>query len=750
MTSEQIIQETKDKESKELIQEIKDHFEKDKKWDVSKEEPIKFFDRNLSYELTGYRPINEKEGLDFNPDWFTQARDTYNRTGHYCQYPRNSKAYADFWTEEYKRCRDGYTVNGYTITGDHYFFLNYYQLMNTQTSKAAEGRAMDFPKFLVPQYEYLHYLELVKRTRKNAALMKARGLGFSEMNAAIVANLYSVRRQSMSIIAANDAKKLTPTLEKVWQELSFLNDNTDGGFFKLRQVLDKSTNKRASHYKMLNGQKVEDGWRSEILGIIADKPNKIRGYRTDLLIFEEGGSWPDSKRAFIQGQALLGVMGNQFGVGIIGGTGGDAGKGLEGLRDIYYNPESYNILPYRHNFTDTGEWVMTGYFLPAFCMNLRGILDKRGFTDPVASRKEEEKIRSTYAADPKGLLTYQAERCFTAEEAFALEGDNKFNKAILSEQLANIRLLKIQPEIETGFLSYTYKNDNHTAENITGFRWHPHKGGHIHILEHPLWTLEGKRDEEGKVIEKVPEMYNLYVAGVDGIDIGKRDTSEFTKDPSDFCMIIKKRVLGMSEPQYVAYYKDRPDNIREAYENAIRLARYYNCRINIEATRMSFLVWCRNNNLLSYFMKRPRATLSDIQKGKSHQYGTPATLAVINHQTDLIADFINDYGHTIWFEPLLDELIRYSDENKTKFDMVAAMAMAELADEELTGFVPKKVEVEIEQFEDIGYYYDEKGYKHYGIIPKTQPMQTRATDNFKEFESLSRSSRPPYEYYGSR
>jgi hypothetical protein len=31
----------------------------------------------------------------------------------------------------------------------------------------------------------------------------------------------------------------------------------------------------------------------------------------------------------------------------------------------------------------------------------------------------------------------------------------------------------------------------------------------------------------------------------------------------------------MSEPQYVAIYKDRPNDIRDAYKIAIKLAQYY-------------------------------------------------------------------------------------------------------------------------------------------------------------------------------
>jgi hypothetical protein len=41
------------------------------------------------------------------------------------------------------------SVNGYTITGDNYFFLNYYQLANLETQKLGEGRVMDFPSFYV-------------------------------------------------------------------------------------------------------------------------------------------------------------------------------------------------------------------------------------------------------------------------------------------------------------------------------------------------------------------------------------------------------------------------------------------------------------------------------------------------------------------------------------------------------------------------------------------------------------------------
>lgn len=156
---------------------VTEHKSTEFEWDVKIGEPIDYFDSNLSYELTGYRPIDGKRGLDFNPEWFMEARRTKISTGKYCNEPLFGKAYGEFWDQEYDRCRNGMTVNGYTITGDNYYFINYYQLPNlSSATKAGGGRSVDFPNFFVKQYEYFHYIELCKVLRKNAIGLKARGV----------------------------------------------------------------------------------------------------------------------------------------------------------------------------------------------------------------------------------------------------------------------------------------------------------------------------------------------------------------------------------------------------------------------------------------------------------------------------------------------------------------------------------------------------------------------------------------------
>lgn len=703
-------------------------------WDVKIGDKIEYFDANLSYEVTGYRPITQTKGLDFKPEWFTEARETFRRTGHYCSYRFGSKPYNDFWQEQYRRCREGYTVNGYTITGDNYFFLNFYTLpVVDQGKKSAAGTKDDFPIFFASQYTFFHYYEIAKQLHLHAALMKARSIGFSEINAAIAANMYSTVPKSITMITCYDAEKLKRTYRKFTHALQFLDDKTDRGMFKLRQLEDQALSKKSGHYKYIQGQKVPAGFQSQVIGINGSDPGNIRGDRVELLIYDEAGSWPDLTTAVIQGQELVEVQGIPRGIMLFGGTGGDKGKALEGLRKIYYNPKSFKVLPYKHNYTQTGETATTGFFIPYFAQSLNPeFMDERGVCKEEEFKKRLQEERDNLASIPEEYIKKCAERCWNAEEAFNLEGQNKFNKINIVEQLTRIRALKQTPPIEVGRIGYTYKDGVHTKENITGISWTPDNRGKVRILEHPIWELNDRKDDRGNPI-KYEKIKGLYVIGIDGIDIGAAQTSDNTKNPSDFCLVVKKRVFGLQEPQYVAIYKDRPNDIREAYKIAIALAQYYNAQINIEATRQSIIPWARDKGFIKLFMKRPNKTLSEKSRAINRQYGTPATKDIIAHQTDLIADYINDYCHNIWFEDMLEEFNQYTDENKGAFDIVAATAMAELADEELQGIVPKKIEQEVVDEEQVGYYVDEKGIKRWGVIPKTINNKILFNNDFGQY-----------------
>lgn len=677
-------QEEDTKEAKKLVDEYRIERSNDKTyWDITKDMKIECFDPTLSYELTGYRPIDETHGLDFDPSWFTEVRETFLKTGKYCSYLPRSKRWDAFWKEQYIRCKYGMTSHGYTITGDNYFFLNFYQLPVVDINKASgEGTNESFPVFFASQYMFFHYLQMCRVLHKNAALMKARSIGFSEINASLAARLYTTIKKSRTMITCFKDTYLNGTFSKLDHALTFINTNADG-FFEPR-LTDKALEKKSGYQVKIDGQFTDFGWRSVVIGINGSKPSNIRGDRVDLLIYDEAGSWPDLTTAVVQGQELCEVQGVPRGIMLFGGTGGDFGPPLEGLKKIYYNPRAFKILPFRHKWTQDGTTIESGFFLPYFLQSLNPkYMDSRGVCNQTEYKKVLQEERNNLLAVPEDYLKKCAERCWNAEEAFTLEGQNKFNKMKIADQLAKICLHKIGPRPQVGTIDYTYKSNKHSLENINGFRWLLNSGK-VQILEHPVWSdlykeqiEKQKREAEEQGIDfEAPvytEMNDLYVAGIDGIDIGAAQTSKETRDPSDFCIVIKRRAFGLNEPQYVAMYKDRPQNIREAYKIAMCMCRYYNCRINIEATRVGMITWARENKCLQYFMKRPRATLTDIKYGTTKQYGTPATKAIIEQQTDLIADYVEDYGHNIWFEDMLVQLNGYNDENKTKFDIIAAL-----------------------------------------------------------------------------
>lgn len=672
-------------------------------WDVGYDENIEYFDPELSYEKTGYRPINMTQGLDFDPVPFREAANTYEEKGSYTEFPPGGKPYNDYWSEQFKRCIEGYTVGKYRVTGDHYFFLNFYRMQTimTDTKKSVTGRSQSFPNFLAKQYEFFHYIEMCEYIGKDICMLKARGLGFSEMLACLGVRPFITTRGFRTVYTAAAANQLDPVLDKCWSQLNWLAMNTNGGMKRLRQKIDNIKQKRAT---MVDSEGTEFGSFAEVEGIVADHPRKVRGGRTERLIFEEGGSNPNSVTSWIQGNALVELGGQKIGIRIIGGTGGDQGAPLAGLAKIFNDPLKYNVLPYKNFHSRDGRVQYTGFFIPAheFALDPR-YLDERGVTNSVEFKNFYEDHRKKL--DGTDLLDYCAEHCFTPDEALLRQGDNIFDSVVISDRLTQIRVHKMStPPKPMALLWDRTPGDETTMNKVKAT---VHTGSKLLVIEPPML------DEDGNPFK------NLYVAGIDSIDMGGKDSAT-DSDVSDFCIVIKKRQHGMSPPKYVAIYKDRPNDIRAAYDMALKLLVWYNCKALLEYTKISIQTYFTEKKKRSLFMSRPQFAMPTTSRKQKELIGIQATEPVIKHGLELIAAFINDYCYGIDYDEMLEQLLNYSYSEKRKFDIVAAMSMAEIADEELYGVSVAPVNNINKEWRDYGYYYDEKGYKRYGVIPEKQ------------------------------
>lgn len=685
------------------------HHKRDGEWDVPIDEEIKYFDPELSYEITGYRPINMTQGLDFDPTPFQEVGRIYDTTGAYTEYPPKTKPYNDFWTEQLRRCTEGYTVGKYRVTGDHYFFLNFYRMQTVaqNTVKDTTGRNESFPSFIAKQYEFFHYIEICEYIGKDVCLLKSRGLGASEMLASLAVRPFITTRKFRTLLTAATDDQLDPLLDKAWYQLNWLNAHTNGGMKRSRQKIDNIRQKRAS---LVDKEGVEKGRFSEIEGIIANNPRKIRGDRVERLFLEEAGSNSQLIKSWIQGTALVELGGKKIGIKIALGTGGDDGPQLAGLSRLFNNPVAYNVLPYKNSYTMDGKIAFTGFFIPAYEFALdKQFIDSRGVTDRVRFKARYEEKRASM--EGQDLLTYCAEYCFTPNEALLKQGDNLFNAELLSDQITQIRVFKNYTKPEPTALIWDGNNEGRIKAI-------PSQSSKLLVVEPPLLDKDGQPYK------------NLYVAGIDSIDVGANE-SAMDYDVSDFCIVIKRRMFGMDPPKYVAMYKDRPGDIREAYETARKLLTWYNAKAMLEYTKIGIQRYFQNKNCADVFMARPEYATTAKNRIKSNKklIGLPATEAVIKHGIELIGIYINENVSQIDFDEMLEQLLNYSYEDKRKFDIVAALGQSEIADEELTGVTPTSINTKNKQWKDVGYYRNEKGFMEYGVIPTRNKWETRWIDS---------------------
>ena len=374
---------------------------------------------------------------------------------------------------------------------------------------------------------------------------------------------------------------------------------------------------------------------------------------------------------------------------------------------MFRNPTNFNILPYLNNHNEQEEWILSGFFIPAFsCMPQ--FMDHRGVTNEEQAKKYYNDIRALKVSTPKNWLEYCSEYCFYPEEALSRQGENDFDQNKIAEQISNIKVMKELPKTyKRGSLHWNYKDN---TDEIIGVRFIENSNGPIIVMEDP------QTDELNKPLD------NLYVAGIDSIDHAEGD-SVVGKDGSKFAITVKKRIFGNQGNMYVCMYMERPQDIRTAYENAAKILFWYGCKANLEDTKIGFRLWLQEKKMLyKMLMKRPLAALSSNRRS-SNLWGTPGSEKMIRHGLELITQYVNDDCHQIWFIEMLEQLQKFSYEAKGRFDIVMSMVYTEIADEDMMGITVRKedsIQSQWEEYGDIVWTRNDKGYMELGYSKQQQ------------------------------
>jgi len=318
-----------------------------------------------------------------NMDYFRQPAIHYMKTcdrngegGKYTDlHPNGNRAseYMKFWNEELRRCREGLVrPDGMWITGYNYWYWNYSPIMKTEAiaDKNSDGavRAERVYKHADPwdhDVYYFHYLEQAQLAGKHAAVLKARGRGYSYKAGSMLARNLMMLKNTVSFAFAATDEYLQGgdgLLTKAWETTDFININTP---FRKQFNPNKADWKRSAYFDL--DSNAYKGYKSTVKGVIVTKPDATRGKRSKLALFEEAGSFAHLLKAWNIYRSSVEDGSYVFGQAIAFGTGGDAkSSNLEGLEELFYSPKGYRVHYLPNIFDINAKGSVCGFFVPSY------------------------------------------------------------------------------------------------------------------------------------------------------------------------------------------------------------------------------------------------------------------------------------------------------------------------------------------------------------------------------------------------
>ena len=648
--------------------------------------------------------------------------------------PLDSLENIEWYEDQLRRCVYGFEYKGQRLTGDHYWFLNFFPFLVAKLDK--KGKITNEFDVGYPYFAGMHdyifkSIEQAHYEGKGFLWMSGRGSGKSYVTLSIISKTYHLKPKSHSIVSASNSGHATETFTKLLQSLDALAEVHPT--LSLHRLQDTKSLVESGQEIVRDGIKYKEGPRSRVQKVIyGDNPGATRGSRPDIQLLEESGDWSTGKGDL---KSCIGASIGSWRVGSINkcrvfmiGTGGSVAS--DQIKDVFMNPEAYNLLQFK-DFAPK-----SCFFLPAHYF-----LGGQGWEETSVNNNESakayldaERVRTKDDMEIHSKIVQEFP--YTIEEVFRKSGTNNFNQRHIAEQWTRLHYEWLDRRPERGFLTWIKS----ISGTIKGVKWEKNPEGNIEILEHPYKGVSGK------------EVFtDLYVGGVDSIDQGIADSTAI-KNRSSLACLIKKRIVdgkffSQTSNIYVAKYIGRSLDVRWDYEETLKLSMYYNAKMNIEYTKIGVVNYFREAKQYHRLMKRPLVAMpsggdssqkiTGVQKDQSHLIGTPATTTVIDHQDGKVKEYIEDYYSNIFFLDVLEQLRDYQREDRRKYDLVIAMGLCELADEDMFGVAARGEDSPTSEFVAFGYYNDEHGIKHFGKIPKKENAEI---ENLKKPDILSQAT----------
>jgi len=535
-----------------------------------------------------------------------------------------SVTFQEYWEEQIHRCMHGYKPKGLDkITGKHYYYLNFYRILGNSGEDMGNRKTLIAPWYRDLDKLYFDLFEQCKDEQKGMIVIKARDKGFSYMNSALCAHEYTFYPYNEVGIAAGLQVTADSFFDKVKKGLNAQHNNFKHSVIKDSSDIVKSGYKQ----KTKDGKWIIGGYQSAIHCRTMSNPEVFKGERLSVMVFEEAGEFKELLNAYMSSKACF-MDGNvQFGVPVIGGTGGDIETSSKDFMEMYYNADSFNLIP---------------MFIPASVCYYGFFDTKTGVSDEKGARKEllDERKKLEGKDNSKAYNLHIQNYPLTVEEAFLKTKGSRFDLALINAQRGRIMShSRLETQIQRGRLEWVFDDEDGFVDEV---EWIADPKGPYKVLDHPLEEYEG-----------------LDIGGIDSYD---QDTAQSTSSLGS--AIIYRRFVSPDVPSdyVVAEYTERPKTAEEFWDGCLKLAVYYEAKMLIEYTKIGIIDYFKRKNALKYMKEKPKT---------AHAPGTLTRNRFglqMNKQTKAVMEqYMNDYIKTsvddIWFIDLLNELADYGTRN---------------------------------------------------------------------------------------
>jgi hypothetical protein len=628
--------------------------------------------------------------------------------GFYIDAPKGSMEWKNYWNLQAHYCKEGISVGGVKITGEHYFYLNFCQISLKLSNKVSTieeltskkqrvETAVTFPDFWDSDWFYFTECKRAEDIGLHMIVLKPRRRGYSYKNAAKCAHTYSFSKSmANSLILAEDKKYSEETMRMAVSYLDFINRFT--GFARQRQHINKPREMVQASYEEItaDGRKLPGGSMSRIMQYSTlNNPDVARGKDARVILFEEAGSMSNLKAAYTVTRPTVESGTSVSGQIYVYGTGGDFSGGMVDFEEMFYDPDTYGFLAY-DNMYDEGSNQSIGYFLP-------DSFSKEGFINPqgisyhreaeIAIIAEREHLRRN-TKDINIVDKMICENPLKPSEAMLKMGTNIYPKAEINRQISRIKADRNLSNLGTpGFFEQKLDgtilfNPSTDIKPILNFPYKPDVDGEGCVIQYQPPYKFGNHTP--------PELYYICV---DPYAMDKDKNKALGKRDSLGAAYVIKRINNFSKPYdlIVAEYVARPKFQDDFNRQLFLMAQYYNAKIVFENDRDgNILAYARTNKLLNWLEEELTVYDSNDQPRKKlgRNYGVSmSNLEVKKQSVQYFRDWLlspretNEDGefelnlHKIYSVPLLEEILKFSYDGN--MDRHSAMLVGMLYKKEL-------------------------------------------------------------------